>query len=322
MRRAKRAVRALDRFQQCHGAFGFPVAVVKKFGDDRASAFATRIAYQGLFAMFPLLLVFTTVLGLVLEGHPGLRRDILDSVLADFPILGTELRDAAKPLSGSGLALGLGIVGTFYGALGLGHAVEAAMNTVWNVPRAQWPNFFFRRIRSVAMVTAIALGTLASTTAGALVSRVPWGGAVLAFMVGFAIDFTVFAAVFEVLTAIRLGWRDVWLGAVVASGFWNLLKLLGAFYVSRVLRNADDVYGFFAVVIALLSWMYLAAQLTILAAECNVVARQHLWPRSITQPPFIGADREVYRRLAQTTVRRPEYHVETNFDKGAGEEDS
>ena len=65
--------------------------------------------------------------------------------------------------------------------------------------------------------------------------------------------------------------------------------------------------------IALLSWIYLAAQLTLLAAEINVVRKYRLWPRSLTQPPFTEADRLVFTRLAEMAVRRPEYAVEMRF---------
>jgi hypothetical protein len=73
------------------------------------------------------------------------------------------------------------------------------------------------------------------------------------------------------------------------------------------------VYGFFAVVIALLSWLAFGAQLVLWAAEINVVRRYHLWPRSITQPPLTKADRLVFRRLARMEVRRPEMTITTSF---------
>ena len=313
MNAAERALRRVDRFQQRHAALAIPVAVVQKFGNDRAGAFATRIAYQGLFALFPLLLLLATVLGLVLEDHPGLRRNVIDSALRDFPVIGPELRDAATPLDGGGIALAVGILGTLYGALGLGHAAEAAMNTVWNVPRSQWPNFARRRLRSLAMMATIGVAIIGSAVAGAAVSTLAWGRGPVAFLVSLLIDAVVFMGAFRVLTAARLSWSDVRLGALVAAVFWGTLKLIGEWYVDRVLRGAVDVYGFFATVIALLTWMYVAAQLVLLAAEVNVVVDERLWPRSLTQPPLTVADREVYRRLARTSIRRPEYSVRLEF---------
>ncbi|MGC1512927.1 MAG: YihY/virulence factor BrkB family protein [Acidimicrobiales bacterium] len=317
MNAAERVLRRCDRFQQRHAALAIPVAVVQKFGNDRAGAYATRIAYQGLFALFPLLLLLATVLGFLLEDHPDLRRDVIDSALRDFPVIGPELRDAATPLHGGGIALAVGIVGTLYGALGLGHAAEAALNTVRNVPRSQWPNFARRRLRSLAMVATIGVGIIGSAVAGAAVATIPWGHGPVAFLVSLLIDAVVFMSAFMVLTAARLTWRDVRLGALVAAVFWGTLKLAGEWYVNGVLRGAVDVYGFFATVIALLTWMYVAAQLVLLAAEVNVVVNERLWPRSLTQPPLTEADREVYRRLARTGILRPEYGVSLEFSDEA-----
>jgi uncharacterized BrkB/YihY/UPF0761 family membrane protein len=72
MNRAEIVVRRIDRFQQSHGIVGLPFAVIQKFGNDQAGGKATIIAFYALFAIFPLLLVFSTVLGFVLGGYPAL----------------------------------------------------------------------------------------------------------------------------------------------------------------------------------------------------------------------------------------------------------
>jgi YihY family inner membrane protein len=310
---AERSLRRIDRFQQRHPPLAVPVAVIQKFGNDRAGAFATRIAYQALFSVFPLLLLFSTVLGWVLEDRPGLRDDIIDSALRDFPIIGSELRTAARPLEGSGLGLAIGIIGTLYGALGFGQSAEAAMNTVWNIPRAEWPNFIHRRLRSLAVVVVIGAGAVASALGAALLRGIPSNGRAVGMLVALIVDTAVFVVAFMFLTARGLSWRDVGLGAVVAAALWGGLKFVGEWYVGRVLRGADEVYGFFATVIALLTWVFVAAQLILLAAELNVVIRDRLWPRSLTQPPLTDGDREVFRRIARATVRRPEYAAEVTF---------
>ena len=68
MNRAEQAVRTLDRVQQRHGWLAFLVAVWKKFSDDQAGNLAALVAYYGFASLFPLLLVFVTVLDIVLRG--------------------------------------------------------------------------------------------------------------------------------------------------------------------------------------------------------------------------------------------------------------
>lgn len=158
----ERQVRRLDRVQQRHPALAFPWAVVQKFGNDQAGAHATQVAYHGLFSLFPLLLLLTTLLGFLLEDDPGLQQRLLTSALADFPILGTQLQATARPLRGNGLALLIGIGGTIYGALGVGQAAQEAMNSVWNVPYVAWPNFFVRRVRAMAAVLLAGMAVVGS----------------------------------------------------------------------------------------------------------------------------------------------------------------
>jgi uncharacterized BrkB/YihY/UPF0761 family membrane protein len=102
--------------------------------------------------------------------------------------------------------------------------------------------------------------------------------------------------------------------------FWEALQLIGTWYVTRGLRTASPTYGVFAVVITLLSWLYLGSQLVLLAAEINVVLHYRLWPRSLMQPPLTQADRLVLQRLARMQVRRPEQEISASFTEAADED--
>jgi len=60
-----RPLRAIDRYQRAHGWLGFPLAVMKRYGDSGAGGLAATIAYYGFFSVFPLLMVLTSVAGMV-----------------------------------------------------------------------------------------------------------------------------------------------------------------------------------------------------------------------------------------------------------------
>lgn len=97
---------SFDRLQQRHRLLGFLLAVRQKYGDDQGGCLAATIAYDGLFATFPLLLVFTATLGFVLQGHHHLQQTILNSALGQFLVIGHDLKAGA--LKGNAIALGLG----------------------------------------------------------------------------------------------------------------------------------------------------------------------------------------------------------------------
>jgi uncharacterized BrkB/YihY/UPF0761 family membrane protein len=226
------------------------------------------------------------------------------------------------PLEGNMIGLGVGIVGTLYGSMGLGFASQNAMNTVWNIPYVKWPNIWKRYLRTFGIIGVLGLGALTSTALAAFTTTVATGAGstVLGVAASSIVNFGLFLLAFKVLTAVKLRARDVALGAAVATVFWETLQLVGTWYVTRALAHATPTYGFFAVVIALLSWLALGSQLTLWAAEINVVRRYQLWPRSITQPPLTKADRRVFERLARMEVRRPEVKVKASFTEEADED--
>jgi YihY family inner membrane protein len=279
-------VRRVDLFQQRHTVVGLPFAVIQKFGNDQAGGKAALIAYYALFAIFPLLLIFATILGFVMGGDPALEQRVVNSALASFPIIGAQLRSAAHPLRGNGLALLLGLLVAAYGAQGVGQAAQNAMNTVWNVPFKAWPGFVSRRIRGFAILAVLGMAILFSTVVAGLAASNGVLPTAWTWLVSVLVNFGVFLAAFTMLTAAIVRVRDVLVGVTLATVFWEALQALGTLYVRDVIRHANDIYGFFAIVIGLLSWLYLAARLTLLAAEINVVLRYRLWPRSMTQPPF------------------------------------
>jgi YihY family inner membrane protein len=273
------------------------------------------MAYYGLFALFPLLLVLATVLGFALSGDPALRERLIDSALGNIPVIGEQLRSEVHPLEGNTTALVVGIVGTIYGSLGIGFAAQNAMNTVWNIPYVRWPNIWMRYLRTFGAIGLLGLGVLSSTALAAFATAIANG--VAATVSGVAgsvlVNLGLFLLAFMVLTAEPLRPRDVAVGVVCAAVFWETLQLIGTWYVSRGLAHASPTYGVFAIVITLLSWLYLGAQLTLLAAEINVVLRYRLWPRSVTQPPLTRADRLTLTRLARMETRRPEEVVTASF---------
>ena len=330
MDQLQRLLRVVDRYQQRHAWLGFPVAVVKKYGDDQAGNHAALLAYYGFFSLFPLLLVAVTMLGFVLQGDAELSDRIVDSAVGQFPVIGDDIGTAVSEgrLQGSGLALAVGAALALWGGLGVAEAAQNAMNGVWNVPRKRRPNFLLRRLRGLLWLIVLGGGLLlASLISGfAQAADTAWSGAA-AGVASAAVNTLLFLVGFRVLTVRHVPVASLLPGALLAAVAWALLQWLGGWYVDRQLSRASDTYGTFALVIGLLSWLYLAATVTLYAAELNVVRVRRLWPRSLVQPPLAGADEQVLEDLARQEERLPEQTVEVHFDgaehdRHGGERDS
>jgi uncharacterized BrkB/YihY/UPF0761 family membrane protein len=165
----------------------------------------------------------------------------------------------------------------------------------------------------------LALSTIGSTLLTGFATLVAhrWAATWLLLTGSLALNFLLILWAFMVMTAAPLKWREVALGAALATVFWQVLLALGSWYVARGLAHNNDTYGALAVVIVLLSWMYLGAQIFLLAAEINVVRLYRLWPRSLMQPPLTLADKQVFERLAKMEVRRPEVDLVVVFSAEA-----
>jgi membrane protein len=307
-----RPVRAFDSFQQRHRVLAFPVAVVKKFSDDQAGNLAALVAYYAFFSLFPLLLVFVTVLGFVLQGDPSARTAIEKSALSQFPIIGSQNFHALK---GSTSALVVGIVGALWAGLGVTRAAQQAFDRIWAVPYKHRPNFIMTRLRGLMLLFVLGVLTIIST----VVSGFPSAGGlhgvpltIAAFVLSILMNLVLFWAAFRLLTSASVATRCLLVGAVLAAIFWEILQVAGGLYVGHVLRHASVAYGTFGLVIGLLSWLYLGAQLTLYAAEVNVVRARRLWPRSLLEP-VTPADKETLKALAEVEERTDTEEIDVRF---------
>jgi membrane protein len=305
----------IDRRQQEAPRIGFIAAVIKKFGDDQAGQLAALIAYYGFVSLFPLLLVLVTVLGFVLQGDPGEQKKILDGALGQFPILSSELR--LRSLTGSGIGLAIGVVGSLLAGMGITGATQNAFNRIWGVPFKNRPNFVFAHLRGLGMLAILGTLSVVSTTVAGFVGSSSHGAvAVIAgVLVAFALNLALFMTAFKLLTAVDVAWRDLLPGVIVAAVFWQLLQHLGGFYIDHALKHTKPLYSTFALVLGLLAWLYLGAQLTIFAAEINVVRLHRLWPRSFFSDPLLEADKRALTSSAEVEERVEEQNVDVTFDE-------
>jgi YihY family inner membrane protein len=309
----------IDRFQQRHAVVGFPLAVRQKFADDQGGYLAASVTYYAFFSIFPLLLVLVTLLGYALEGDPSLQHRVLGSALADFPVIGPQLQTNVHSLRGSAAALIVGIAVAVWAGTGVALALENAQDHVWGVPIRRRANPLYARLRALLWIAVIGGVTLVGTVLGSASAFATYGLAVrvLALVVSLGVNLLVFLAVFRVLTSHSAAWRDLLPGAVVAALAWEILQTAGGYIVDRQLRHASSTYGVFAIVIGLLSWIYLAATVTLLSAEINVVRARRLWPRSLSllgEQPLIDGDADALRQRAGVEERRTDEDISVAFD--------
>ncbi len=281
--RVEGTVDRIDRFQQRHWPSAVPSAVVRKYSDDQAGRLAGQISHAGFLAVFPMLLVLLTAVGIFLHGHKSLQNDIIDSALRQFPVVGSDLADNVHQLSASNtLALTVGLLWLMYGSMRLSRNSQVMMAVVWGVDRDDLPDFWHWIPRAAGFLVILGVGFLGG---GALAGLGAFGQlGVFSDGVGLALSLVVNIAMywcaFAILVRLPEGGRRLWPGAVFGGVGWTLLQFAGAELVSHQLRHLSNLYGTFATVLGHIWWIALGAMVTVYAAEFDVVLTRRLWPRS------------------------------------------
>jgi membrane protein len=314
----------VDDWQRRHRVLGLPIAVVYKFFDDQGGYLAAVITYYAFIAIFPLMLIGTSVLGFVLQGHPDLQQEILTSALAQFPIVGDQL-GRPEGIQGSTSAVIIGAVTALYGIIGLGQAAHNAINVCWAVPRNVRLNPIISRLRSLVWIVGAGLALVliaVITSVGSHLdvlgqdfsTEVHWMAVVLSVLV----NALVLALMMRLSTPRDERLRDVLPGAALIAVLWQLLQLVGGLYVEHVIKKANEMNAVFALVLGLVALVYVATVLAMLGIEVNVVLIKRLYPRALLTPftdavRLTEADKRVYREYAQAQRHKGFEQIEVDF---------
>ena len=299
-----------DDLQQRRRWLAVPLATWKKFSDNQAGNLAALIAYYAFASLFPLLLVAYSVLDLIARNNATLAGRLKEA-LEDYPVIGAQLgQTGSHGVTKTGIALVIGILVALYAGRGVAMAMQNAMNTVWSVPRYRRPAFPKNMLRSLGLIALLGPGeviTIAlSTIAGGIGHLGNLGAQVAAFVVSLLLNIALFWLGFRIATSKDINGKDFRLGAVLAAIAWQILQLIGGVIIGHTTNSA---YGVFGVVLGLLGFLYLQAQITLYVVELDVVRARRLWPRSLAPPPLTQADLRAYEMYAEAGLLRPEVKV-------------
>jgi len=237
-----------------------------------------------------------------------------------------------KSASGSGFRLILSIGGLLFGATGAFVSLQTALNRAWEVepdPKSGGiRNFITKRLFSLGMVLGIAfllLVSLAVTAALSAVGGALFGGLgkmfgeILNFLLTFAVITLLFGAMFKVLPDAKIGWRDVWVGAIATALLFVIGKTLIGLYIGQ--SDPGSTFGAAGSLAVLLVWIYYAAVILLLGAEFTQ-AWMKMHGRTIE--PEAGAVRivEVKKTVGGASHKRDRTPAPAHNDgDGAGREE-
>lgn len=254
--------------------------------DDEASRLAASLAFYSLLSLAPLLVIVVAIAGFFLgaDAARGRVAGELATVVGVEPAQGIQsiLASARSPKSGI-LSTLVGVVTLFIGASGVFGELQSSLNTIWEVKtkpgRGIWGEVKARFL-SFTMVLGVAFLLLVSLVLSSVLSAMGMrfsgalpGGEVLwqgvNFIVSLAAVTVLFALIFKYIPDAEIRWRDVWLGAAVTAALFTIGKFLLGLYLGKAAVGSS--YGAAGSLIALVVWVYYAAQILFMGAEFTSV---------------------------------------------------
>lgn len=254
---------------------------VSEWSAHRALNLSAALAYYSIFSIAPLVIIAVSVAGLVFgaEAVRGQLDDQLKNYIGGEAAKGVQalLKGAAKPTHGWIGAI-TGFVALLFGASGVFGQLKESLNTIWSVQQKPgggvW-GFVRERLLSFGMVLVIGflllISLLLSTVIAALSGSLNhWLGipsaiwAAVSTLLSFGMVTLLFGAIFKILPDAKVGWRDVWSGALMTAALFEVGKLGLSFYLGR---EAASSYGAAGSVLLLLLWIYYASCILLMGAE-------------------------------------------------------
>jgi membrane protein len=275
---------------------------IKNFVGHSMPTYASALAYQGLFALFPFV-IFVGLLVVVLQvdgffdrliqharSHPqqqvtGPLQPMVEQARSSLPeeafapVAERLVRQGQEVAESKLLPFGIvffaiwsasGVAWTLFEALNLVHEVEET--------RPFWKRFALSLVFAPALGVMVIVGAglllIGPQLAGWLAGRIGLGEAFVVLWWWLRIPVALFllmlavSAVYYFVPNTNRPFRFVAPGAIVAVIVWGLALLGFSFYLSNF-ANYGAVYGSLAAAVALLVYLYLSAAALLLGAEVN-----------------------------------------------------
>jgi YihY family inner membrane protein len=279
----QKMIRRFNSYQQRHRLTAFSYAVIKKYGEDGAGSQAALLTYYGFLAVFPLLLVLTTITNNLLGSHPELQDTIIKGVTNYFPIMGNQLSEHVHSLQRSGLALVVGILFTLYGARGVADVFRKGVQHIWQVPLSQREGFPKSMLKSLCLLIVGGIGFMAASILAGLASAAGrgWDFRMLSIALNLFILFWLFNFLLNFSLPSHVTVKQTMAGAASAAVGLVVLQSLSGYIIAHELKNLDSLYSYFALPLGMLFWIYLQTQTVYYSVEIAHVSARGLWPRSL-----------------------------------------
>jgi membrane protein len=261
---------------------GLALQAGRAWVEDGAASMGAALAFYTLFSMAPLLLLAIAIAGFVIGADvaQGLVMDQLTAMLgAQGAGAVRSVLEAANQRNDDLKAAVMSLVTLVLGATTVFAELKTDLDKIWHyrAPKSRGLLDAVRsRFLSFGMVLVIGFLLMVSLVVSATVAAVgafwtagfpgaAWVLRALEFLGSFVVITGLFAMIYKILPSVRIGWRDVWIGAAVTSLLFWIGKYLIGLYIGR--SAIASPFGAAGTLVVVIVWVYYSAQIFFLGAE-------------------------------------------------------
>jgi membrane protein len=272
--------------------------------EDRVASMGAALAYYTAFSLAPLLIISISVAGLFFG-----RDDAQAALVEQFGgLVGDTGRTAIDDMLRSTSDFGGGIISLTagIGALVLGATtafveLQDDLDRIWraeprvgsgilNLVRSRLLSFgmvlFIGFLLTVSLAVNAAIAALGKTMFGAAETLLH--AATLAVSLGVAT--ALFAMIYKVLPNVRIGWKNVWVGAAITALLFEIGKFLIGLYIGK--SAVASSFGAAGPFVVLMLWIYYSTQIFLLGAEFTAARARRRDPSMRKESPAARRSRK------------------------------
>ena len=303
--------------------------------DDFAPSMGAAIAYYTAFSIAPVIIIVIAIAGFVFgaDAASGYLYAQVSGLLGDEG--GKAVQGMVESASSSGkgiIATVIGIVLLVVGATTVFAELQTDLDRIWKAPAATKSEGLWKLVRSrvlsLGLVVSIGFLLLVSLVVSSALAALGewWGGAfegfkwllqILNFVVSILVITVMFALMYKILPRVKIGWRDVWIGAGVTAVLFTIGKFLVGMYLGRA--GVASSFGAAGSLAVLLVWVYYSAQIFLFGAEFTWVYAHRLGSRQGKDKPETAKESIATERSPAGKISSPARAVSGKGDSSASE---
>ena len=315
--------RVRDRVESARGrwpALDHAVRTQEHYTRVNGSGQAGACTYYGFLSFFPILALAFFIVGYIAKVYPQARSNLVKGIDEVLPgIIGSgpgEIRISTIESAATTVGV-LGLVGLLYSGLGWLSGMRRGLQTVFDVPRAAYPNFVLGKLRDLVSLVVLGLILMVSVAITGIVvgfsdrvldllglgHELSWAVTVLGVLVGVLANTLLFYVFFRLLAQPPLPRAALWNGAVLGGVAFEVLKQASS-YLLTVTRNSP-AFQAFGIALILLVWINYFSRIVMYAAAWSHTAPSSRAQREVEQRPISPDTLALRARVAASRSGAP-----------------